>query len=360
MRILSRYIISEFLKVFFICLTGFILVFLLVEITDKLKYYFEYNPTGGLMLKYFLVKIPGYLFFAMPLSILLGGMLSLLIMAKNSELIAMQANGIDALAIARPVLLVGLVASGLMLVANETIIPWSNRYAEYIQNVEIAHKPDTTYVKHNEIWMRSPDSLTHIKRFDKPRLALKGVTVIKFNRDYQFVERIFADQGKWWRDHWVLYGVNRTVRTSDDHFQVEAFPTMTAPFDKRPSDFEKVESSAKDMNLHQLGRYIRQMEDEGQTPTRPLVDWHDKLAFPFVCLIMACLSVPFAAKLNPRSGGVAVGMAVSLVIAFSYWIIHTFFIALGHGGYIPPIAAAWASNVIFGFAAVWLLLRAGT
>ena len=32
------------------------------------------------MLKYFLVKIPGYLFFAIPLGILMGGMLSLLIL----------------------------------------------------------------------------------------------------------------------------------------------------------------------------------------------------------------------------------------------------------------------------------------
>jgi lipopolysaccharide export system permease protein len=114
------------------------------------------------------------------------------------------------------------------------------------------------------------------------------------------------------------------------------------------------------MNLSQLGDYIDRIDREGQAPTRYLVDWHDKIAFPLVCLLMAALSVPFAVQVNPRGGGVAVGLALSVVVAFSFWILHTMFIALGHGGYIPPIAAAWAANVIFGLAATILLLQAGT
>jgi lipopolysaccharide export LptBFGC system permease protein LptF len=47
-------------------------------------------------------------------------------------------------------------------------------------------------------------------------------------------------------------------------------------------------------------------------------------------------------------------------VAFGFWIVHTMFIALGHGGYIPPIAAAWAANVIFGLGSAILLLQVGT
>jgi lipopolysaccharide export system permease protein len=75
---------------------------------------------------------------------------------------------------------------------------------------------------------------------------------------------------------------------------------------------------------------------------------------------MAALSVPFAVRVNPRGGGVAVGLALSLIVAFSFWIVHSMFIALGHGGYIPPIMAAWAANLIFGLTATILLLQAGT
>ncbi|MGO9117894.1 MAG: LPS export ABC transporter permease LptG [Desulfomonilaceae bacterium] len=360
MRIIDRYIITEFLKVFAVCLLGFILVSLLVELTDKIKYYFEYNPSGYLMLKYFLVKIPGYLFFAIPLGILMGGMLSLLTLARHSEIIAMQASGIDALSVARPVVLVGFSASLIMFVANETFIPWSNRYSEYIQDVEIAGKPDTTYFKSDEIWMRSPNSIIHIHKFDRSKQTLDRVSITKWDENYNFVERIFADKARWWKNKWLLYGVNKIVRTTEGDFHVENLPSISGELSKPIEELERVETLAKEMNLIQLGNHIDKLIQEGQAPTRYLVDWHDKIAFPLACLIMAALSVPFAVKASPRGGGLAVGLGMSLVIAFSYWIVHSLFIALGHGAYLPAVAAAWAPNVVFGLSAVVLLLQAGT
>ncbi len=360
LKIIDRYITKEFLKVFTVSLMGFILVFLLVEITDKIKYYFEHNPSGWLMFKYFLVKLPGYLFFAIPLAILMGGMLSLLMLARHSEIVAMQANGIDALTIARPVLAIGLIASLVLFLVDETVVPWSNRYSEYIQDVEIAGKKDSTLFKSDQIWLRSPDSVTQIRKFDASQNTLEQVTVVRWDRDYRFSERIAAEKGKWWGDHWVFYGVNRTYRTPDGGFAVETVPSMIGPLTKGPADFGRAEQLAKEMNLSQLSAYIDQIMLEGQVPTRSLVDWHSKIAFPLVCLIMAALSVPFAIKVNPSGGGMAMGLALSLVVAFSYWIVHTMFVALGHGGYIPPVVAAWAANVIFGLTATIFLLHAGT
>jgi lipopolysaccharide export system permease protein len=360
LKIIDRYVATEFLKVFTISLMGFILVFLLVEVTDKIKYYFEHNPSGWLMFKYFLVKLPGYLFFAIPLAILMGGMLSLLMLARHSEIVAMQANGIDALTIGRPVLTIGLIASLVLFLVNETIVPWSNRYSEYIQDVEIAGKKNPALFRSDQIWLRSPDSVTYVRKFDASKNTLEQVTIVRWDQDYAFTERLAAEKAKWWGDHWILYGVNRTHRTQDGGFAVDVVPSMAGPITKGPEEFGRAEQLAVEMNLTQLSAHIDQIMFEGQMPTRYLVDWHSKLAFPFVCLIMAALSLPFAIKVNPREGGMAVGLALSLVVAFSYWIVHTMFVALGHGGYIPPVVAAWAANIIFGLTATVLVLHAGT
>jgi lipopolysaccharide export system permease protein len=360
LKILDRYITTEFLKVFLLCLMGFVLVMLLVEMTDKIKLYFEENPSAWLMIKYFLVKIPGYTFYAIPLSILMAGMMSLLLMARHSEMIAMQANGIDALMVAKPVLLVGIASSVIMLLANETIIPWSNWYSEYIQEVEIRKKPQTAFFRSDEIWVRSPDCIVHVGKFDRDKLALDRLTIVRWDENYNFTLRIYADKAKWWKDQWILYGVNRTERTPDGRFHVEVLPSLTGALDTSPADFGRIDRLTKEMNLMQLSAYIDKLHEEGHAGTRYIVDWHDKIAFPFACLIMAALSVPFAIRVNPRGGGVAIGFAVSLVVAFSYWIAHALFIALGHGGYIPPIAAAWGANVIFGLSAFMLMLHSDT
>ena len=161
------------------------------------------------------------------------------------------------------------------------------------------------------------------------------------------MERIFADKARWWKNKWLLYGVNKIIRTPEGEFHVENLPSTSGELSKPLKRLERVETVAKEMNLIQLGTHIDKLTQEGQTPTRYLVDWHDKIAFPLACLIMAALSVPFAVKASPRGGGVAVGLGMSLVIAFSYWIVHSLFIALGHGAYIPAVACGLGPLMLY-------------
>lgn len=360
MRILDRHIICEFVKVFTICACGFILMFLLIELPDKIKNYFQYNPHPWLMVKYFLCKTPGYLYYVVPLGFLISAMLTLLIMARNSEIIAMQANGIDAIDIARPLLLTGLVGAGVMFLLNETVIPWSNRKSEEIEKIEIARKQERTLYKGGQIWFRTPEAVTHVVRFEPESNSLEGVTVVQVDDDYNFVQRLYAIKAKWWDDRWIFYGVNRTRVNDAGKFVVDTVASMEGPLDKPPSDFTRAKRLSIEMNLWKLGEYIEKLKEEGHPVQRYLVDWHAKIAFPFVCLIMTLLSVPFALKVNPRGGGVAIGLSLSVLIAFGYWVAHTLFIALGHGGYLGPMVSAWAANLLFGLIAFISLLQAGT
>lgn len=360
MRVLDRYIATEFFKVFGVCSAGFILIFLLIELTDKIKNYFQYDPSPGLMALYFLVKTPGYLLYVAPLSILMGGMLSLLMMARHYEIIALQANGIDAIEIARPVLFIGLLASGAMFLANETVIPWSNWYSEYIEKVLIRGESEQTFFNKGRIWMRSPDSMTYIEEFREEEGTLHKVTVVRWDDRYRFQSRLHAEKAVWMKDHWLYYGVNLTRKDQNGEYRVKAYPSMVAALTKPPSEFGQAERPAKEMNLFQLGDYIKKLKEEGHRPTHYLVDWHDKIAFPLVCLVMAALSVPVAVNVRPGGGGFAIGLVLSIAVAFSYWIVHTMFISLGHGGYVPPIVAAWAPNVVFGLGALTSLLHSGT
>ena len=194
-------------------------------------------------------------------------MLSLLMMARQSEIIAMQANGIDALNIARPVLILGLCASILVFFLNETVIPWSNSESERIQR-RIEGKKDTTFFRKEEIWLRSPHSITHIGKFNREKAILNRVSMVLWDEEYSFTKKLFADKAKWWTNHWIFYGVNCTTRLANGQFRVDMLPSMRAPLKNTPADFDTVEKPAKEMNLTQLGEYIALLEAEGQPPTR--------------------------------------------------------------------------------------------
>ena len=88
------------------------------------------------------------------------------------------------------------------------------------------------------------------------------------------------------------------------------------------------------------------------------VDLHSKLAFPFVTFVMTLLAVPFGVSTGRR--GTLYGIGLGIVIALSYWIVISAFVAVGKAGLLPPVLAGWAPNILVASVASYLFLTART
>jgi lipopolysaccharide export LptBFGC system permease protein LptF len=73
---------------------------------------------------------------------------------------------------------------------------------------------------------------------------------------------------------------------------------------------------------------------------------------------MTLIAVPFAVTAGRR--GAMYGIGVGIVIAITYWVAFSVFAALGTGGVVAPMLAAWAPNLLFGAGAAYLLLTVRT
>jgi lipopolysaccharide export LptBFGC system permease protein LptF len=89
-----------------------------------------------------------------------------------------------------------------------------------------------------------------------------------------------------------------------------------------------------------------------------MVQLQRKVAFPFITLIMTLLAVPFAVTTGRR--GALYGIGIGIVLAITYWTMQSVFAAVGAGGVISPVLAAWAPNILFGAAAVYMMLTVRT
>ena len=70
-------------------------------------------------------------------------------------------------------------------------------------------------------------------------------------------------------------------------------------------------------------------------------------------LVVVLIAIPFGAPSGRRN--VFVGVAASIFICFAYFVLQRFGMALGTGGYLPPLIGAWLPNVLFGGAGLWLV-----
>jgi len=127
---------------------------------------------------------------------------------------------------------------------------------------------------------------------------------------------------------------------------------------ENPSWFVKEEKEYKQMNFEELGRYIRELKASGLDTTPLRVQYYKKFSVPLFALIMTILSIPFAFIAGNR--GAMTGVGISFGIATAYWVIGTLFEQIGDLNQLPAIMAAWAPDVIFSLAGLYLMARMKT
>jgi lipopolysaccharide export LptBFGC system permease protein LptF len=112
------------------------------------------------------------------------------------------------------------------------------------------------------------------------------------------------------------------------------------------------------MSFRELRKYIQELDERNFDTVRFKVNLHYKISFPFVCLIMTLLGIPFAFSLGKK--GTLVGIGLSILIAMVYWLAIGAFQGLGYANYLSAFLSAWGPNLIFGLIGLYLLFTLRT
>ncbi|HSV30891.1 MAG TPA: LptF/LptG family permease, partial [Atribacteraceae bacterium] len=117
----------------------------------------------------------------------------------------------------------------------------------------------------------------------------------------------------------------------------------------------KARKNPQEMSYAELRRTIADERGRGQQ-TRPLelMLWQ-RTAIPFACLVFSLVGVPLGLT-SPRSGK-SVGIGLSILVVFGYYVFFSLSGALSEGGTIPPVAGAWLGNLLgtgVGVVLLWL------
>ena len=193
---------------------------------------------------------------------------------------------------------------------------------------------------------------------DPDGAILHGATLYQLGADFQLTELTEAKEIRYGPQGWVLYqGVHRTL-LPDGRLVIDPFKIRPVELSQMPDDFStwaKVES--EEMTLKALNAYIQRLKKDGYSFTRMLTDYHGRIAFPFVCLIMAIVGTSLSLRRTGRGVGMAVGIGQALVIGFLYWTAHSVSIALGRSGVMAPLMAGWMVNLLFLSFGFYLFLK---
>jgi lipopolysaccharide export system permease protein len=356
MRIVSHYIAREFLKMTLICLGTFAMIYLMVEVMEKLDDFSNAGVPPQQILSYFIYILPAIIKQMIPVAILMGTQLTFGFFSKNNQLIAFKSSGISMIRLSSPIILLAVVTSLLVFILGEGLIPMANARAMEIWNVQVKKMESRAVLINERIWYKGDRSIYTFDRFNfKEQTAVK-VGLYFFDSQFQLQSRLDAERGSWRDGLWVfedgLYQTYQPAASSGS----ELFKTLKLPLAETPEDFRYREKSSEEMTYSELRHFIAKIEREGYEAQPYRVEQHMRISFPGVSIIMALIGISMALR-REKGIGIAQGIVGSLAVTFIYWMFFGFSRSLGLSGIFPAVWAAWASNILFLLIGGYLLLH---
>ena len=351
-RLIESYLCKEFIRFFSLSLLLFLGLSLLIDFFDRFSSFVKYDATLSVIGRYFLFKLPLFVTQAVPAAALAGSLLSLGLLSRNQELLALKACGVSAWQMATPLLLSACLLSLGGWLWNENVVPYAFHKSRYINTVEIKRKTFKGLFHTQGFWYHGARSFYHIDHFDSRHNILTGLTIYTLGENFQVESLIKIARASWRNGEWIFEGLQ------EDTLQQDETPHSSLPdrlLQETPEDFSLVAMKAEEFSSQALRSHIDDLRQKGLDTTEYQVDLELKGAIPFATVVMTLLGIALAVP-GAKQLALPTALGSALMVGFGYWVFLALTVSLGNGGVLPPLLSAWLANGTAGLVGVYFLL----
>lgn len=358
MRILTRYILKEIASHSLLGLLVFTFVIFIRHIGSPLELVVRHNLPVSEVLELFLLPVPGILVLTLPMSVLLGTLIGLSRMAADGEVVAVRASGIGLSQFLRPVMAFALVgwalASWMSLELGPRALREFNRMETELKTSQIPFE-----IQPRVFLEQFPNLLLYLEDVTGSRSRWQGVFIAD-STQRGGLKVTLAEGGilvnEIGANRLTLHLEQGTTHEFDPErpgqYSVISFTETDLPI---PLDTNtRALSEPRAPNALPIAQLLRLAQDP-EEPQGALVELHYRLALPVASLVLALVGIPVG--LSTHKGGKAVGVVLTILLVFVYYIVMAFGLSFAKQGRLSPAVGLWIANVIFGATGVLLLTQ---
>ena len=360
MSILFRYMLREYVKIFGMCFSGLMTIYLVIDFFEKVRRFLRYDAHALDVLAYFVLKMPAISYQIAPLAVLMATLLTIGLLSRSHEITAMRSCGISLYWITSPFIFIGTVLALVLFLFSSTVIPLALAKAEHIKTTQIEKRVTPVSLKAAQPWVSlGGQTLMNIDTIDPGGAVLRNIRLYRLSPAFQLEEIAEAKRAVYSSQGWALHeGMTRAFR-EDGTVSASSFQTQPLALPHIPDDFTTwAELDSETMTLREIRAYVDRLHLGGTMLPRLLTDYYGRIAFPCVTLIMVIVGIALSLRrTGVRGSGMAMGIGQAMAVGFFYWSTHSVAIALGRGGALSPMLAGWMANMVFLTFGLYLLMK---
>ncbi len=358
MRILTRYILKEILSHSLLGLLVFTFVIFVPYIAHLLEQVVRHSLPATSIATLFLLPLPGILVRTIPMAVLVGILIGLTRMSADGEVIATRASGLGLGQFARPVMIIALCGWGLALWMSLFLAPQSARKLHRMEQ-EITSSEVPYEIQPRVFLEQFPNRLVYLQDVTSSRSRWRGVFIADTTqRDAPKVT--LAESGILVNDpdsRRLTLHLERGSTHEIDPKHPETYSVASFTDTDIPIPLDRGNGTISDwrvppaLSLEELLAATRDPRQQQEA----WVELHYRLALPVASLVLALVGIPLG--LSTRKGGKGVGVMLTVLLVFLYYIIMAFGWSFSKQGRLSPAVGLWLANAAFGVAGALMLLR---
>ncbi|OEU70241.1 MAG: LPS export ABC transporter permease LptG [Desulfovibrio sp. S3730MH75] len=353
---LAGYVLKENMFLMVVCLGVGTGIYLLSDLFDRLDDFIEAGLGIGIILRYFMVKMPLIFSQILPAVFLLAMLIQLCVMAKNKEMLALRTGGLSLGWFVRFFIIYAVFWSMGQLMFSQVIGVYGEQEAFRIWKEDVRKSQLDKRVLRN-IWFREGKYIVEADEVMPFGNKAKDITVYEFGEDNSQILKVITSESA---EVSEKYGwkLENAVELSPDRFSSRKHPIYTMPIKLNLKVFKAVDPGADpaQLPLWQLDDVIDQLQKSGSNVNRLKTAWHSKWSYAFSLLAMALVSL----ALITISENVYLNIGLGLAFTFTYYALFMIGASAGDSGVLPPIIAAWIGNIVISVLAslrlAWVLI----
>lgn len=358
MRILDRYVMTQFLRIFGAAVLGVPFLFIVIDLVDNLDSYLGRGLSRLDVLLHYVYEFPNQTLLAFPLAAFLAAVFTVFSLSRHFEMTAAKASGISFYRVIAPMLALSVLISFLALGLTEIVPITTRRAAEVIGE----HQSRADDLRNNFVFRGNAGLVYRIRRLDAAAGKITNVEISREGTGFPYPTYVVDAKGASWdtaRALWRLeegrvrfFGGASVERSFafDELWQID--------FREKPRELLADPKDPDEMGYRELGGFIDAIQRSGGMARELIVERALKISYPFTCFIIVLFGAPLAH--STRRGGAPLSIGIALGVTILFLMLIRISQALGAGGVVPPVLAAWLPNALFFGSGLALMSRVRT
>jgi lipopolysaccharide export system permease protein len=353
MNKLERYIARFATLNIFIVLAVLVALFLFFMFIDQTDDIGEGEYTALLALQYVALQTPRWIYELFPVSVLLGTLVGLGILANNNELTVARAAGVSIFKVGMAVIKVVLLLLPLIMLMDNYVTPYAMQSANNLRSIA-KHGIPALQSGRATFWLRDGPRFIHINQV-QPDGSLSAVSAYEFDEERRLVAMTRAELAHFRDSHWQVQDIVQTL-PKENGIDTATYPEVLWQSAINPQILNLLVLKPENLSVIELYQYIQYLRANKQHAALYELELWMKAVYPLTTIVMVLLALPFVFGAL-RSVAIGQRILAGAMLGVGFHIFNETVTNMGLLYHLSAFASAVLPTFLFLCAALLLLWR---